>query len=283
MLLIPVLRSWARMTIHHLCAMCPSHLPQANREAVAPVVVQLLKEASDACPPGAPAQLAAAPGAALVQGVPAAVLRKEAAYQAVATGAYELHDYVDFTGGYGGQLLFGGRECTLLGLVWGAAACVLSHPRCPKAPSQCGCSSLLSPPDSRHTHPPRLPARQPAGRDGRPLAAGPPAAPPRHQAGQPLGGSPQEGGPARGALGIWVLLRARSMGKVCAQHGVPHPLLRHDWQPAPVLPPDHTCLTDSLPALTQVYRALVAALGEEEDAAMQLAAVASLRALVDDW
>lgn len=73
--------------------------PQGNREAVAPVVVQLLKEASDACPPGAPAQLAAAPGAALVQGVPAAVLRKEAAYQAVATGAYELHDYVDFTGG----------------------------------------------------------------------------------------------------------------------------------------------------------------------------------------
>jgi hypothetical protein len=31
-----------------------------------------------------------------------------------------------------------------------------------------------------------------------------------------------------------------------------------------------------------VYRALVAALGEE-DAALQLAAVATLRALVDDW
>lgn len=84
----------------YIAAVCIASRPtlQGNREAVAPVVVQLLKEASDACPPGAPAQLAAAPGAALVQGVPPAVLRKEAAYQAVATGAYELHDYVDFTG-----------------------------------------------------------------------------------------------------------------------------------------------------------------------------------------
>lgn len=32
-----------------------------------------------------------------------------------------------------------------------------------------------------------------------------------------------------------------------------------------------------------VYRALVAALADEGDAAMQLAAVATLRALVDDW
>lgn len=87
--------------------------PQGHREAVAPVVVQLLKSASDACPPGAAAQLAAAAqqqqqqqqqngaaagGGGLIQGVPAAVLRKEAAYQAVAAGAYELHDYVDFTG-----------------------------------------------------------------------------------------------------------------------------------------------------------------------------------------
>ena len=61
-------------------------------------------------------------------------------------------------------------------------------------------------------------------------------------------------------------------------------------QPSPLL-----CLASALHALCclklptlssslpQVYRALVAALGEEEDAAMQLAAVASLRALVDDW
>lgn len=83
---------------------------QGHREAVAPVVVQLLQSASEACPPGAAAQLAAAAqqqqqqngaaagGRALVRGIPAAVLSKEAVYQAVAAGAYELHDYVDFTG-----------------------------------------------------------------------------------------------------------------------------------------------------------------------------------------
>jgi hypothetical protein len=59
--------------------------------------MQLLKAASDACPPGAPAQLAAGGGPS-VRGVPAAVLAKEAAYQAVSVGAYELHDYVDFAG-----------------------------------------------------------------------------------------------------------------------------------------------------------------------------------------
>jgi hypothetical protein len=68
---------------------------------VAPVVVQLLRAAGEACPPGAPAQLAAGGGPAL-RGVPAAVLAKEAAYQAVSAGAYELHDYLDFTGGEGG-------------------------------------------------------------------------------------------------------------------------------------------------------------------------------------
>ena len=49
-----------------------------------------------------------------------------------------------------------------------------------------------------------------------------------------------------------------------------------------------TCTPPDVPAgipttVPQVYRALVAALGEEDDAAMQLAAVACLRALVDDW
>ena len=89
------------------------------------MVVQLLKEASDACPPGAPAQLAAVPGAALVQGVPAAVLRKEAAYQAVATGAYELHDYVDFTGGPALWFLGGDHALTWVfaaGEGWAAGA-----------------------------------------------------------------------------------------------------------------------------------------------------------------
>ncbi len=74
------------------------------------MVVELLKRASDACPPGAAAQLAAqaaaaagqGSGVALVRGVPAPVLAKEAAYQAVAVGAYELHDCLDFTGGWVG-------------------------------------------------------------------------------------------------------------------------------------------------------------------------------------
>ena len=72
-------------------------LLQSHRKAVAPVLVQLLASASEACPPGAPAALGGQPGA--VRGVPAAVLAKEAVYQAVAVGAYELHDYIDFTGG----------------------------------------------------------------------------------------------------------------------------------------------------------------------------------------
>lgn len=86
-------------------AACTPPAPQSNREAVAPVVVQLLKAASEACPPGAAAQLAAGGGAA-VRGIPAPLLAKEAAYQAVAAGAYELHDFVDFTGVLGAHCVY---------------------------------------------------------------------------------------------------------------------------------------------------------------------------------
>lgn len=147
--------------------------PQGNREAVAPVVVQLLGGAAEACPPGAPARLAASGATGAVRGVPAAALAKEAVYQLVAAGAYELHDYVDFTS--------------------------FLH------------SSLLA-------------------------EMGDASAPARP-------------------------LRRRALKLVA--HWAPR--LRKEDRPA-------------------VYRALVAALdGEGGDAAMQLAAVASLRALVDDW
>lgn len=146
----------------YIAAVCIASRPtlQGNREAVAPVVVQLLKEASDACPPGAPAQLAAAPGAALVQGVPPAVLRKEAAYQAVATGAYELHDYVDFTGEqdwFG--LSMGGGGCKAGVHVTGA----VRYACCLKSPCS-SCSGQAQNPNPAPTASPhRLPARQPAG------------------------------------------------------------------------------------------------------------------------
>ena len=57
----------------------------------------MLKEANEACPPGAAARLVAQEGAgSLIAGIPAAALHKDAIYAAAGTGAYELHDYVDF-------------------------------------------------------------------------------------------------------------------------------------------------------------------------------------------
>lgn len=72
-------------------------LPQAYRGELAPAVVNMLGEANKACPPGAAATLAGQDGAeTLVADIPAAVLHKDAIYAAAGTGAYELHDYVDF-------------------------------------------------------------------------------------------------------------------------------------------------------------------------------------------
>ena len=57
----------------------------------------MLAAASEACPVGAPSRLAMPNGTAgSADAVPAAVLHKEAVYAAVGTGAYELHDFVDY-------------------------------------------------------------------------------------------------------------------------------------------------------------------------------------------
>lgn len=56
-------------------------------QLLAPVVVSILKQASDGCPP-------AAPGADIQ--ITPALLQKEAAYNAVGAAYYDLHDYIDF-------------------------------------------------------------------------------------------------------------------------------------------------------------------------------------------
>ena len=56
------------------------------------MVVDLLKAKSEACPPGS----AASQQGQRIGHIPAAVLAKEAVYNAFGVGAYDLHDYVDF-------------------------------------------------------------------------------------------------------------------------------------------------------------------------------------------
>ncbi len=68
---------------------------------LAPMVVELVTAAAAACPPAAAASL---PGPR-VEGVPAAVLAKEAAYAAAAAASFDLHDYVDFGPWFRGALL----------------------------------------------------------------------------------------------------------------------------------------------------------------------------------
>ena len=70
---------------------------QAYRAELAPAVVSMLDEANQSCPPGAASRLATQNGAGPVAAsTPAAVLHKDAIYAAAGTGAYELHDYIDF-------------------------------------------------------------------------------------------------------------------------------------------------------------------------------------------
>ena len=56
------------------------------------MVVSILKAKSEACQPGT----AASQQGPQTAGVPAAVLAKEAVYNAAGVGAYGLHDYIDF-------------------------------------------------------------------------------------------------------------------------------------------------------------------------------------------
>ena len=56
------------------------------------MIVSMLKTKSEACPPGT----AAAQQGPRIACIPAAVLAKEAVYNAAGVGAYDLHDYIDF-------------------------------------------------------------------------------------------------------------------------------------------------------------------------------------------
>ena len=67
---------------------------------MAPVVVRMLGAVCEACPVGS----AAGQPSPRVGGVPAAVLAKEAVYNAAGVGAYDLHDYVNFSPWYHSSL-----------------------------------------------------------------------------------------------------------------------------------------------------------------------------------
>ena len=56
------------------------------------MIVDLLKAKSEACPPGS----AASQQGQHIGHIPALVLAKEAVYNALGVGAYDLHDYIDF-------------------------------------------------------------------------------------------------------------------------------------------------------------------------------------------
>ena len=91
-------------------------LVQDDRNEVAPVVVSMLKAKSEACLPGT----AASQQGPRTGNIPAAVLAKEAVYNAAGVGAYGLHDYIDFKQWFQSTLL----QVCLCGLA-------VSHPLCP--------------------------------------------------------------------------------------------------------------------------------------------------------
>lgn len=66
-------------------------LVQAYREPLCPTVVAALETVSSRCPVGA------VPPHSPDDEIPGPVLEKEAVYQAVALGAYELFDHIDFS------------------------------------------------------------------------------------------------------------------------------------------------------------------------------------------
>ena len=115
---------------------------QAYRLQLAPTVVQHLQEVSAACPPGAAGSLPP-PHSAPAGGdsserlvVPDAVRAKEAVYAAMGTGAYELHDYVDFTPWF---------RTTLLQV---RVVCLLSVDCCSTLLQERGGALVLSPDDA---------------------------------------------------------------------------------------------------------------------------------------
>ncbi|PNW86254.1 hypothetical protein CHLRE_02g078885v5 [Chlamydomonas reinhardtii] len=77
-------------------------LLQAYREVLGPAVASLLPVVAAGAPAGVPAD--SLPGER-VAGVPLALLYKDAVYAALAAGAYELHDYLDFRAWLTGSLM----------------------------------------------------------------------------------------------------------------------------------------------------------------------------------
>ncbi|KAK9822576.1 hypothetical protein WJX74_006339 [Apatococcus lobatus] len=68
-------------------------LLQEHRQSLAPYIIQTLQATMSRCPAGSAQRL---PGPS-INGIPASVLFKEAVYNAMAVGAYELHDYVELS------------------------------------------------------------------------------------------------------------------------------------------------------------------------------------------
>ena len=66
-------------------------MTQEHRQQLAPVLVAMLRSSEEACPAG---RASAAPGPS-TEHIPAAVLAKEAVYNAVGTCSYDLHDFLD--------------------------------------------------------------------------------------------------------------------------------------------------------------------------------------------
>ncbi|KAK9787255.1 hypothetical protein WJX73_002919 [Symbiochloris irregularis] len=68
-------------------------LMEAHRQQLAPVLVSMLHSIEAACPAGQAANTMQGPR---IEGVPSAVLAKEAVYNAVGTCSYDLYDFLDF-------------------------------------------------------------------------------------------------------------------------------------------------------------------------------------------
>lgn len=68
-------------------------LKQVDRDKMAGVVLDMLRSASEACPTGRSSNV----GGPTREGIPEAVLAKEAAYNAVGVGSWDLFDHLPFT------------------------------------------------------------------------------------------------------------------------------------------------------------------------------------------
>ena len=67
--------------------------PQVDRDKMASTVLGMLQATSEACPTNRSGGI----GGPSREGIPEAVLAKEAAYNAVGVGSWDLFDHLDFT------------------------------------------------------------------------------------------------------------------------------------------------------------------------------------------